>query len=105
MEPETILQNKIIAELNSRGHYARNHTVGQFFTRDGRIVHIGVHGEADIDGFRKGDAKAFQIEVKMPGKKPRPDQLAFLEAMRSMGAISGWCTSVEEAIRIVEETP
>ena len=105
MEPETILQNRIIAELNARGHYARNHTVGQFFTRDGRIVHIGVHGEADIDGFRGTDGKAFYIEVKMKGKKPRDDQYAFLDAVRSMGAIAGWCTSIEEAIKLVEETP
>jgi len=105
MNPETILENRIIAELNRRGHFARNHTVGQFYTKYGAIVNVGVHGESDIDGFRGTDGKAFYIEVKMKGKKPRDDQYAFLEAMRSMGAIAGWCTSVEEAIRIVEETP
>lgn len=103
MEPETILQNRIIAELNARGHYARNHTVGQFFTRDGRIVHIGVHGEADIDGFRKGDARALFLECKVPGKKPREDQMQFLRAMARMGAIAGWFTSIDEAIKIVED--
>lgn len=103
MEPETILQNRILAELNRRGHFARNHTVGQFYTKYGGIVHVGTHGEADIDGFRKGDARAFYLEVKLPGKKPRPDQYAFLDAMKRMGAIAGWCTSVEEAINIVEQ--
>lgn len=104
MEPETILQNKIISELNRRGHYARNHTVGQFYTKYGQIVHVGTHGESDIDGHRS-DGMAFYLEIKVPGKRPRPDQLQFLEAMRRTGAIAGWCTSVEEAIKIVEQIP
>ena len=104
MEPETILQNRIIAELNRRGHFARNHTVGQFYTKYGAIIHVGTHGESDIDGFRGTDGKAFYLECKLPGRYPRKDQYAFLEAVRNMGAISGWCTSVEEAVRIVEET-
>lgn len=103
MEPETILQNKILAALNARGHYARNHTVGQFYTKYGAVIHVGTHGESDIDGHRK-DGRAIYLEVKIPGKRPRPDQLQFLEAMRNSGAIAGWCTSVEEAIRIVEES-
>lgn len=103
MEPETILQNQTIAELNRRGHFARNHTVGQFYTKYGGIVHVGVHGEADIDGFRKGDAKALFLECKIPGNKPREDQMQFLRAMARMGAIAGWFTSIDEAIKIVEE--
>lgn len=103
MNPETKLQNRIIAALNARGHFARNHTVGQFYTKYGAIVHVGIHGESDIDGFRRGDAKAYFLEVKLPGYKPRPDQYAFLDAMKRMGAIAGWCTSVEEAINIVEQ--
>lgn len=101
MEPETILQNKIIVELNKRGHYAVNHTVGQFFTKYGGSVRIGVPGEADIWGHRK-DGKAFYIEVKLPGKYPRKNQYDFITAMQNTGAIAGWATSVEEAIRIVE---
>lgn len=104
MNKETALQNRIIAELNRRGHFAQNHTVGTFLAPgDGRRVKIGNHGEADIWGFRKGDAKALFLEVKNPGEFPRKDQYAFLAAMKSMGAIAGWCTSVEEAIKIVEE--
>ena len=104
MERETRLQNQIISALNSRGHYARNHTVGQFYTKYGAIIHVGTHGESDIDGHRK-DGRAIYLEVKLPGQVPRDDQLRFLDAMRNTGAIAGWCTSVEEAIRIVEETP
>ena len=101
MNKETILQNKVICALCERGHYATNHTVGKFYTRHGAMVSIGNHGEADIWGHRK-DGRAFYLEVKLPGEKPRKDQLDFIEAMWRTNAIAGWCTSVEEAIRIVE---
>ena len=81
---------------------ARNHTVGQFYTKYGAIVNIGHHGESDIWGHRMCDGKAFYIEVKLPGEKPRTDQLQFIEAMKNTGAIAGWCTSIEEALEIVK---
>lgn len=102
MEPETILQNRIIVELNRNGYYAVNHTVGQFLTKYGSTVRVGVPGEADIWGVTP-QGRAFFIEVKLPGQKPRQNQLDFLEAMRKQNAIAGWCTSVKEAMEIVHE--
>lgn len=104
MERETILQNQIIAALCKNGCVARNHTVGQFFTKYGGLIHIGVHGESDIMGHRVSDGKAIYIEVKLPGEKPRKDQEKFLEAMRKTGAIAGCAHSVEEALEIVTLT-
>lgn len=101
MNPETKLQNEIIVALCQNGCVARNHTVGQFFTKYGGTVHIGKHGESDIMGHRRSDGKALYIEVKLPGEHPRPDQQKFLEAMRNSGAISGCAHSVEEALEIV----
>ena len=103
MNPETALQNKIIAALCQNGCVARNHTVGQFYTKYGAIVNIGNHGESDIFGHRKSDGKALYIEVKLPGEKPRDDQERFLTAMRAAGAIAGCAHSVEEALNIVRE--
>lgn len=100
MNPETILQNKIIVALSERGCYAENHTVGVFYTKYGSRVSVGTPGQADIYGHRP-DGMAFYIEVKMPGEKPRQNQLDFLEAMRNTGAIAGWVTSVKEALQIV----
>ena len=102
MNPETKLQNQIIVALCENGCIARNHTVGQFYTKYGSIVRIGNHGEADIWGHRCSDGKALYIEVKLPGEHPRPDQKKFLEAMRNSGAISGCAHSVEEALKIIE---
>lgn len=104
MNPETILQNKIIVALCQNGCVARNHTVGQFFTKYGSIVNVGHHGESDIMGHRISDGRALYIEVKLPGEKPRPDQQKFLDAMAATGAITGCAHSIEEALEIVNIT-
>lgn len=104
MNPETKLQNQIIVALCKNGCVARNHTVGQFYTKYGGVVNIGHHGEADIWGHRVSDGRAFYIEVKLPGEKPREDQERFLKVMAATGAISGCAHSVEEALNIVRES-
>ena len=104
INPETKLQNQIIVALCKNGCVARNHTVGQFFTKYGAIVNVGHHGEADIWGHRIYDGKALYIEVKLPGEHPREDQKKFLDAMRNTGAIAGVAHSVEEALEIVAST-
>lgn len=101
MNPETKLQNQIIVALCKNGCVARNHTVGQFYTKYGGVVNIGRHGESDIMGHRIADGRALYIEVKLPGENPRPDQQKFLEAMTATGAIAGVAHSVEEALHIV----
>jgi hypothetical protein len=101
MNLETKLQNQIIVALCENGCVARNHTVGQFFTKYGGIVNIGQRGESDIFGHRISDGKAIYIEVKLPGETPRQDQEKFLNAMRAAGAIAGCAHSVEEALAIV----
>ncbi len=100
MNPETKLQNEIIVALCANGCVARNHTVGQFFTKYGSIVNIGQNGEADIWGHRISDGKALYIEVKLPGEEPRDDQQKFLDAMRRTGAIAGCAHSIKEALEI-----
>lgn len=104
MNKETILQNQIIVALCQNGCVARNHTVGQFYTKYGSIVNIGNHGEADIWGHRISDGRALYIEVKLPGEHPRPDQKKFLQAMANTGAIAGVAHSIEEALEIVKST-
>lgn len=104
MEKETILQNQIIVALCKNGCVARNHTVGQFYTKYGSIVNVGHHGESDITGHRISDGRAIYIEVKLPGEHPREDQKKFLQAMANTGAIAGVAHTVEEALEIVKST-
>ena len=101
MNAETALQNRRIVALNERGCFAVNHTVGDFYTKYGGRVSVGVPGESDIWGHRP-DGRAFYIEVKLPGEAPRRNQLDFIQAMKNSGALAGWCTSVDEALRIAE---
>ena len=98
---ETALQNSIIAALCQNGCVARNHTVGQFYTKYGGLVNIGNDGESDIMGHRICDGRAFYIEVKLPGENPKPHQWKFLESMSRLGAITGCAHSIEEALEIV----
>ena len=98
--PETKLQNQIIVALCEHGCFAINHTVGDFYTKYGAFVSVGTPGESDIWGHRP-DGRAFYIEVKLPGERPRLNQLEFIKAMKKSGAIAGWCTSVDEALSIV----
>lgn len=100
---ETVLQNQIISELCLNGCVARNHTVGRFYTEYGSRIQIGTDGESDIMGHRISDGKAFYIEVKLPGEKPKKHQQKFLDAMARAGAITGCAHSVEEALNIVRE--
>ena len=100
MNRETELQNRIIVALCERGCYAENHTVGDFYTKYGGRVSVGKPGQSDIYGHRP-DGKAFYIEVKLPGQKPRQNQLDFIEAMKNTGAIAGWATTIPEALKIV----
>jgi hypothetical protein len=102
LNKETNLQNQVLSALCSNGCVARNHTVGQFYTQYGAVVNIGHKGESDIMGHRESDGKAFYLEVKLPGEKPRKEQMDFLDAMRRAGAIAGWCKSVKEALEIVK---
>lgn len=101
MNRETVLQNQIICALCENGCVARNHTVGQFYTKYGSMVNIGNPGESDIFGHRISDGRAIYLEVKLPGEKPRQNQIDFIEAMKKSGAIAGWCTSIPEALTIV----
>ena len=101
MNLETKLQNQIIVALCENGCVARNHTVGQFYTKYGTIVNVGREGESDIFGHRISDGKALYIEVKLPGEEPRKDQQRFIDAMKAAGAIAGCAHSVEEALNIV----
>lgn len=104
MNQETILQNQIIVALCKNGCVARNHTVGQFYTKYGSIVNVGHHGESDITGHRISDGRAIYIEVKLPGEHPRDDQKKFLKSMANTGAIAGVAHSIEEALEIVKST-
>jgi hypothetical protein len=50
------------------------------------------------------NGRAVFIECKTATGKVRPEQVAFLEAMRKTGAIAGVCRSASEALALLENT-
>lgn len=59
-----------------------------------RPVRFGVPGQADITGILP-DGRRLEVETKRPGAKPRPEQLAFLDGIRSSGGVALWVSSVD----------
>ena len=98
---ETDIQTAIRIELSKRGCFVQRTNSATLYTKDGRPVRIGVPGQSDLCGHRPGDGRAWCIEVKKPGEKPRENQERFLQAMRDSGALAGVAHSVEEAVGIV----
>lgn len=97
---ETNIQNKIRLVLSQKGCKVFRCNVGNFYTKYGQEIKIGVPGHSDIYGVKPG-GKAFFLEVKTPVGKARPEQLKFIEAMKNSGALAGFARSVEDAIKIV----
>lgn len=95
---ESDLMRSIMVALSADGHFVARANVGLFYTRDGRPVTTGLPpGFSDLFGHRAGDCRAFYMEVKAPTGRVRPEQAAFIEAMRKRGAIAAVVRSVEEA--------
>ena len=70
-----------------------------------RLVRFGVKGLPDIllwRSERHGDqtvARFGAIEVKRPGGKPSPEQVAFLDLLRRAGGIAVLATCVEDVAK------
>ena len=97
------IQNAIRAALSEHAIVFRVN-VGSGYTKDGRYVTTGVPpGFPDLFGFRLSDNRMFFIEVKKPGGSVRPQQIKFINQMRSYGAIAGICYSVDDALKLISE--
>lgn len=100
---ESDLMRSIMIEVSAAGHNVFRANVGMFYTQDGRPIKSGLPtGFSDLFGSRKGDAKAFYIEVKSPKGKLSIPQAAFIEAMKKRGCIAGVARSVEDALMLLE---
>ena len=100
MNKETLLMRKIIVALSEKGCFVLRSNAGVYFDSNGNRVTVGFPGLSDLIGCTP-NGRFFALEIKMPGEKPRQNQLDFIEAMKKSGAIAGWCTSIPEALNIV----
>lgn len=89
-QPETRLQVAIVRALAGRGVYC----VRQRLT--------GRKGWPDLYLIHPCCGRAAHIEVKRPGRKAEPLQVATLYELEAAGAETGVVTSVDEAVRFVD---
>lgn len=114
---ETDIKHEIMLAISQRGYKVFNRPTGNFYTKNGNAytpIKINVKGASDLQGHRS-DGKCFYIECKTQseyaalmsrierGKTTEhdDDQINFINAMKSSGAIAGFCCSVEQAEQLI----
>ena len=86
--------------LDPRVGYVWRQTSGTFMDGD-RYIKAGPKGMPDVLGVLKGSGRFLAIEVKRPGGKPDPHQQQRIDHFKQIGAISGYCWSVESALALI----
>ncbi|RIL22688.1 VRR-NUC domain-containing protein [Staphylococcus gallinarum] len=99
---EQEIQNKIILEVNKRGHRLWRANAGKVQTKDNRIIKLFPKGFPDTVGYRKSDGKMIFIEVKTEKGRLRPEQIKFQSFIETQPVLYGVARSVDDAIRIIE---
>lgn len=78
----------------------RNNT-GMLRNKDGTPIFYGLcKGSSDLIGMFKGRFTA--LEIKQPGKKPTPEQSAFIDAVNKNGGIAAVVTHPDELDNILK---
>ena len=99
---ESNLHRAIMLAASRAGHRLFRNNVGAL--KDGRGVWVrygvGGNGGSDLIGWTR-DGRFVAIEVKVEKGKPTEQQLAFVEAAKSMGCVAGVVWSVEEAMGLL----
>lgn len=112
MSRETDLQSNIVQALGRLPQVAwvMVVTTGKYRMKGGSFVTTGYYhdtadmqsktGMSDIIGQLK-TGQFLAIEVKLPGETPSDEQYYFIDMVEKNGGVSGWVTSVDEALGIV----
>lgn len=96
MNPETQLRNAIREALLRIGVLCMTNA------QVGRTFHGGLGpGSSDLVAVVKG--RFVGLEVKLPGEKPRANQVAWGELIEQHGGVYRVVTSVGEAVEVVRE--
>lgn len=104
---ERDVQRAVLAYLKAHPAvaFAGRLNSGSAQMQDGRPIwfHTLGNGAPDIVGAMRKGCAWLAIEVKRPGAKPRPEQVAWLQEIADAGGCAGWVDCVEDAARIVGE--
>lgn len=104
MKSEHQIQDEIRIALSKNGCTIFRSNAGQVTTIEGRQFYGMPKGFPDLCGHRNSDGKAIYIEVKNERGKLREDQKRFAEFLKTQPVLYGVARSVEEALKIVEES-
>jgi hypothetical protein len=100
MPKETDIQNQIRIALSAHGIVFRLN-VGNFQTADGRYISSGLPpGTSDLLFIGQGYI-AF-IEVKTETGRIRPEQINFINHMKSMGHRAGIARNISDALELIK---
>lgn len=90
----TLFRNNVGVLRDARGAFVRYGLAPGSADLIGSLrVYAGVLGSL---------ARSLAIEVKRTGEKPTKEQQSWMDAMRSQGWLVGVCTSVEDAVELIE---
>ena len=99
-ERESKIQRSIVVRLSRLGITLWRRNVGAM--QDGeRFIRFASPGQSDLWGVDQ-QARHWELEVKRPGNKPTPKQLAWLKGMTARGAVAFWADSANVAERVAE---
>lgn len=98
--PENALQRQILNALHALpdAEFLRVNS-GKVKVRGG-WMQLAPNGTSDILGIVRG-GRFVALEVKLPGEKPNPDQVAFGARVAKLGGYFAVVTSVEDAVSAV----
>jgi hypothetical protein len=104
--PENMLSGQIRGFLEAHGWVVTRQQSGLFTrpyeTERKNLIRIGEKGRSDwraerpLAGHGPGAAQLFYYETKASGKKPRPEQQAWLEKRAACGFLAAWFDSFDE---------
>ena len=88
--------------LSKAGATVWRNNVGALQDKTGRLVRYGLcKGSSDLIGICP-DGRFLAVEVKTSTGHVRPDQVLFIDAVRSKGGRAGVARSVDDALRILD---
>jgi hypothetical protein len=107
MNETTILQSVRLA-ASKHGVVLSRNNCGSLLDVNGRLVRFGLFspGGADLIGFRtiNSIAQFVALEIKMPGKKPTPEQQHFIDMVNKSGGIGAVVTDPDQLENIFVDT-
>lgn len=90
----------VVACLRIYGVQVERQNTGAGTNPSGRLVRFGRKGNADLTGTLPG-GRRIEVEVKAPGKRPRPEQLRRLIEHNAQGAVAFWCDDARQVNQII----